>query len=556
MFKMIIKNSVWIVISALLIGCGGSSSSIKNSEEEKLSWYKPSKDTTWQWQLTGDIDTSYEVDLYDIDLFDSTEDTIDAIHAKGKRVICYFSAGSYEEWKDDASSFSDSILGKELDGWEGERWLDIRRLDILAPIMEARLDLAKAKGCDGVEPDNVDGYINDTGFELSKDDQLKYNKFIAMQAHKRGLGVGLKNDLNQIDKLESEFDFAVNEECHYYNECDKLKSFLKHNKPVFNAEYDSKYIVDGEASIELCKNATALGLKTLVLPINLDDSFRYSCDSKDRVLNEFKKGFGGGASFKFQDENGGAIWLSAVDLMLDDDIVDNSYYQNIKNFDADKFQELHNYISHARYFTMWLTEGWEESWVDVDAINRAIKIGKTPVFVYWYFGDKLANGMPSDDEVDAYHQDNHKLRELLDKVEGEKILIIEPEFNKDVVLDNPSKFVTIISDAIDILKNSDTLVSLCMTDTGNRGVNQTYEKCGYDNCALGDKYEWSRAKDIYDGLIDKLDFISFQEMIGQFSRDPANPGNWDKPNPKAYSDDEIGIDYLPKRLENMSSYLY
>jgi hypothetical protein len=95
-----------------------------------------------------------------------------------------------------------------------------------------------------------------------------------------------------------------------------------------------------------------------------------------------------------------------------------------------------------------------------------------------------------------------------------------------------------------------------MTDTGNRGVNQTYEKCGYDNCALGDKYEWSRAKDIYEGLIDKLDFISFQEMIGQFSRDPADAGSWDEPNPKAYSDDEIGIDYLPKRLENMASYLY
>lgn len=42
--------------------------------------------------------------------------------------------------------------------------------------MQARLDLAVQKGCDGVEPDNVDGYQNNSGFPLTAQDQLAYNR--------------------------------------------------------------------------------------------------------------------------------------------------------------------------------------------------------------------------------------------------------------------------------------------------------------------------------------------------------------------------------------------
>jgi len=69
----------------------------------------------------------------------------------------------------------------------------------------------KEKGCDGVEPDNVDGYTNDTGFNLTSNDQIQYNKFLANEAHQRGLSIGLKNNLDQIEVLEPFFDFAVNE---------------------------------------------------------------------------------------------------------------------------------------------------------------------------------------------------------------------------------------------------------------------------------------------------------------------------------------------------------
>ena len=108
-------------------------------------------------------------------------------------------------------------------GWPGERWLDIRKLGVLGPIMKARLDMCAAKGFDAVEFDNVDGYQNRTGFPLTAADQLAYNVFLANQAHLRGLSAVLKNDVGQIRALLPYFDFALNEQCHQYDECDRLE---------------------------------------------------------------------------------------------------------------------------------------------------------------------------------------------------------------------------------------------------------------------------------------------------------------------------------------------
>ncbi len=242
------------------------------------NWYKPNLDTSWQWQLTGSINTSYDVEIYDIDLFDSSKTLIQSLKDEDRKVICYFSAGSYEEWREDANNFPVAALGDDMDGWAGEKWLDISN-EALAPIMRERLDLAAQKGCDGVEPDNMDGYTNNTGFTLSADAQLAYNKFIANEARKRGLSVGLKNDLDQIVELEPFFDFSVNEQCYQYNECEKMQPFIDANKPVLNAEYTQKYVdnTNGERDT-MCADTLALQFQTLVLPYDLDDSFRYSCD--------------------------------------------------------------------------------------------------------------------------------------------------------------------------------------------------------------------------------------------------------------------------------------
>ncbi len=238
------------------------------------NWYKPTSATTWQWQLVDAVNSTYDVEVYDIDLYNVPDAEIAAMQSQGRKVICYFSAGSYEPFRSDAGDFPAEVIGKVLDGFEDENWLDIRQESVLE-IMRKRLDMAVQKGCDGVEPDNVDGYQNPSGFPLSDSDQLIFNKKLANEAHTRGLAVGLKNDLDQIPRLVRYFDFSVNEQCHEFSECDSLVPFVSANKPVWNAEYEQNF-VDNPA--EICPASLSLNLRTLILPLDLDDSFRITCD--------------------------------------------------------------------------------------------------------------------------------------------------------------------------------------------------------------------------------------------------------------------------------------
>ncbi|MGW6704895.1 endo alpha-1,4 polygalactosaminidase [Streptomyces sp. NPDC054956] len=199
--------------------------------------WRPPPGVGWQWQLTGKLDTSVKAAVYDVDGFTTTKEQVAELEAAGRRTVCYLSTGAWEDFRPDAAAFPPALRG-EGNGWEGERWLDIRRLAELEPLMAARLDMCRDKGFDAVEPDNMDGYRNKSGFPLTADDQLKYNRLIAKLAHDRGLSVGLKNDLDQIPQLVGEFDFAVNEQCMQYDECDKLAPFVKAGKAVFHVEYE------------------------------------------------------------------------------------------------------------------------------------------------------------------------------------------------------------------------------------------------------------------------------------------------------------------------------
>ena len=111
-----------------------------------------------------------------------------------------------------------------------------------------------AIGCDGVEPDNVDGDTNDTGFDLTGDDMLDFNRFIAAAAHERDLLVGLKNADRHVPDLVDDFDFAVNEQCHEFDECDAFVPFIDQGKPVFNAEYTREFV---DAPSQVCADARA-----------------------------------------------------------------------------------------------------------------------------------------------------------------------------------------------------------------------------------------------------------------------------------------------------------
>ena len=126
-----------------------------------------------------------------------------------------------------------------MDGWPGERWFDIRNVAI-RPMLEARMDECAEKGFDGIEYDNVEGYLHPSGFALDEADQIVFNEWLATESHERDLAVGLKNGLEMIDELVDDFDFSVNEQCAQYNECDRLDPFIDLNKAVLHIEYKTK----------------------------------------------------------------------------------------------------------------------------------------------------------------------------------------------------------------------------------------------------------------------------------------------------------------------------
>jgi hypothetical protein len=240
------------------------------------TWYRPAVRVSWQWQLSGEVNTTYGVEIYDIDLFNTPQSTINMLQTQGKRVICYFSAGSYEAYRSDVGQFHEGDLGHALDGFPDERWLDIRSENVIR-IMRSRLDLARQKNCDGVEIDNVDGYSNDSGFNLTANDQLVFNRRMANEAHVRGLSVALKNDLEQVVQLVDYYDFSVNEQCHEFDECGLLAPFITSGKPVLNVEYQSQLVREASLRAHMCEASNRMQFSTLVLPVTLDDAFRLSC---------------------------------------------------------------------------------------------------------------------------------------------------------------------------------------------------------------------------------------------------------------------------------------
>ncbi len=201
--------------------------------------WQPAPGTSWQWQLQGEVNTTFNVDAYDVDGFDNSAAKVEEIHARGSKAICYISAGSWEDWRPDASHFPGSVKGRN-NGWPGEKWLDIRQIGILQPIMARRMDMCLAKGFDAVEPDNIDGYTNRTGFPLTYQHQLAYNRMLASEAHARGLAIALKNDTDQVQDLVVNFDFAIVEQCYRYRECGAYSPFVEAGKAVLTTEYDTK----------------------------------------------------------------------------------------------------------------------------------------------------------------------------------------------------------------------------------------------------------------------------------------------------------------------------
>jgi hypothetical protein len=233
------------------------------------TWWRPEKGSAWQIQLTTPVDLSVDAPIFEIDGADNPKSVVDQLHAMGRRAICYIDVGGAENYRDDYHLFPESVLGNTVDGWPDERWVDIRQIELLTPVMTGRMDMCRQKGFDAVDPDLMEAYAADSGFPLTYGDQLRYNRWIAGLAHERGMGVALKQDIDQVKDLWADFDFAVNEQCFQYDECDLYRPVLDAGKAVFEIEYNV-------SPAQFCPNAERLGIFAMRKRLSLN-AYRELC---------------------------------------------------------------------------------------------------------------------------------------------------------------------------------------------------------------------------------------------------------------------------------------
>ena len=251
-----------------LSGGGGTGGSSTATATASASWWHPTAGLTWQWQLTTPVDTTQNVNIYDIDYEDNSTAVVSTLHGLGKKVIAYMSVGTWEDFRGDAGDFPAAIKGNTVGGFPDEKWLDIRDQTTLRDIMRARFDLAKAKGFDAVEMDNIDGYTNNPGFSFSAGDQLVYNLWLASAVHSIGLAAFFKNDTDQVNDVVDYYDGCVVEQAFEYGEADAYSPFILQNKPVLEAEYNI-------ATSAFCSDAIDLGFSAIHKNLNLNASVTY-----------------------------------------------------------------------------------------------------------------------------------------------------------------------------------------------------------------------------------------------------------------------------------------
>ena len=278
------RSILWLLplVITLLYSCtSDDNDDIDTSSDDVIpppvSIFIPRPETTFEWCL-DDLPNNYttEAEVVDIDAFSATAQLVANLQAQGKKVLAYISVGSVENFRPDAGDFPTSVIGNIYEGFPDENWINIRRIDLIGPIMQARMDMIVDKGFDGIEPDNINGYQNNTGFNLTEEDAKAYSRFLIEEAHERGLSIGQKNAEELIPDMVDEFDWLLTEDAYVEDFYQQLSPYITANKAVFFVEYTDR-TNESEFQSAICLVASARNYSAVLKDRDLTDTTVY-CD--------------------------------------------------------------------------------------------------------------------------------------------------------------------------------------------------------------------------------------------------------------------------------------
>jgi hypothetical protein len=203
----------------------------------------------WDWQLKGPADLDRDVEMLTLDPRLVTADQLQALRAQGVDTVCHVNAGTIAETDPGFSDLPPAVIGSAHKTRPNERYLDIRRLQMVVPVITQQIVACKNQGFTAIEPDGLDAYAQDSSFPLTAADTVHYATTLAHVAHGLGLRIAQKNVPELTEAMLPHFDFAITESCFATGTCEQIAAYPKANKPAFNAEYT-------DADIDFAKACT------------------------------------------------------------------------------------------------------------------------------------------------------------------------------------------------------------------------------------------------------------------------------------------------------------
>ncbi len=296
------------------------------------AYYRPPHNSAtvtlqFDWKLSSPFTASYvaasTANIMDSDEFedaatlgpnhDPTSATVIVhdMHVANKYAICYVEAGAYQKGFPDDGNFAPADYGAtgsyptqrfnrryQMAGYSDEYYLNIAGFAGYTPgatltgtaaniatALSERIAGCHAEGMDGVEPDDLDGYTNNSasgarggGWGLTQADAAGFEQWLAYTAHNDDLAIFQKNDGANTTADYRTFDGMIIEECNFYDDpCgaggDNVQDYLNLGKPVLDAEYTQ----DGETTAKFCSADNRVGITGSLFSVDLNGSFYQSC---------------------------------------------------------------------------------------------------------------------------------------------------------------------------------------------------------------------------------------------------------------------------------------